>query len=356
VGARAAGVEVLSTALQRSLSIDEVERAYIDHVPTVLDASGHGFNRFDLSTSETVSIVADVTSDFMAGYQEYGRFDDPVMSYIREYGRPVDDSRVPMATPWEKTAVYELLAKDGFHHSMRAPVVIAGQFAGAVAFARSRAHGTFQSADLTTARRVAEQLGLAMERALRFEQTGRRVSVLEDALNHVPQGLIVTSADGLPIFVNRAAAVPPQGHTRADAEIVGDHGLEIQHELWSNNRRVTTMNVTDQSSGRKLVAKSVKLAGASAAALTLVYRAEEAGGPQSLPFWDVLTPRENEIAEMVSTGLTTKQIAERAFISENTVKQHLKRIFTKTDVRNRAELMQRVWSAGRRPDNSHPDP
>jgi len=67
--------------------------------------------------------------------------------------------------------------------------------------------------------------------------------------------------------------------------------------------------------------------------------------PRRLPVWDVLTPREQEIAELVSAGLTTKEIASRAFVSENTVKQHLKRIFAKTDVRNRAELMQRVWAA-----------
>ena len=54
---------------------------------------------------------------------------------------------------------------------------------------------------------------------------------------------------------------------------------------------------------------------------------------------------QQEIAELVSAGLTTKEIASRAFVSENTVKQHLKRIFAKTDVRNRAELMQRVWAA-----------
>jgi DNA-binding CsgD family transcriptional regulator len=32
-------------------------------------------------------------------------------------------------------------------------------------------------------------------------------------------------------------------------------------------------------------------------------------------------------------------------VTENTVKQHLKRIFAKTDVANRAELVQRIWTA-----------
>ena len=57
---------------------------------------------------------------------------------------------------------------------------------------------------------------------------------------------------------------------------------------------------------------------------------------------------EQEIAELVAQGLTTKQIAERAFISENTVKQHLKRVFAKVDVHNRAELVQLVWAHSER--------
>jgi len=114
--------------------------------------------------------------------------------------------------------------------------------------------------------------------------------------------------------------------------------------LWRDNRRIVTANVVEPRSGRQVIAKSVKLTGASDAALTMIYPADSAQ-PRRLPVWDVLTPREQEIAELVSAGLTTKEIASRAFVSENTVKQHLKRIFAKTDVRNRAELMQRVWAA-----------
>jgi DNA-binding CsgD family transcriptional regulator len=41
--------------------------------------------------------------------------------------------------------------------------------------------------------------------------------------------------------------------------------------------------------------------------------------------------------------LTNRQIAERAFVSETTVRQHLKRIFRKFDVHNRAQLVQSIW-------------
>lgn len=46
--------------------------------------------------------------------------------------------------------------------------------------------------------------------------------------------------------------------------------------------------------------------------------------------WDSLTPREMEVAELASEGLQNKEIAERLFISPETIKQHLKSITIKT--------------------------
>ena len=53
---------------------------------------------------------------------------------------------------------------------------------------------------------------------------------------------------------------------------------------------------------------------------------------------DQLTPREREIAVVVCTGLTNKQIAEKLSISEATVRHHLGAIFSKLGVSTRSEL------------------
>jgi DNA-binding CsgD family transcriptional regulator len=53
-----------------------------------------------------------------------------------------------------------------------------------------------------------------------------------------------------------------------------------------------------------------------------------------------LTQREIEIVKAVMAGGSTKRIAERASISENTVKSHLIHIFNKMGVSNRVELVQ----------------
>ncbi|MGZ6563940.1 MAG: PAS domain S-box protein [Solirubrobacteraceae bacterium] len=60
-----------------------------------------------------------------------------------------------------------------------------------------------------------------------------------------------------------------------------------------------------------------------------------------------LTSRQLEILRLVAKGLTSAQIAERLFLTEATVKWHVKQILTKTASSNRAEAVARVLGAER---------
>lgn len=51
-----------------------------------------------------------------------------------------------------------------------------------------------------------------------------------------------------------------------------------------------------------------------------------------------LTPREREIVRYVALGLRNAEVAQKLFISEQTVKTHLNNIFQKVGVRDRVEL------------------
>ncbi len=55
-----------------------------------------------------------------------------------------------------------------------------------------------------------------------------------------------------------------------------------------------------------------------------------------------LTEREFEIAEHGYNGVTNSQIAEKIFVSVNTVKTHVKNIFLKLDVNSRLSLISRL--------------
>jgi DNA-binding NarL/FixJ family response regulator len=55
-----------------------------------------------------------------------------------------------------------------------------------------------------------------------------------------------------------------------------------------------------------------------------------------------LSHREKEIVRLVVAGMTNRQIADKLYIAESTVKSHLSSAFEKLDARSRAEVSARV--------------
>lgn len=58
---------------------------------------------------------------------------------------------------------------------------------------------------------------------------------------------------------------------------------------------------------------------------------------------DVLSKRENEILEMLSTGLLYKEISEKIFITTETVRKHVYHIYEKLHVTNRVEAVNKYF-------------
>ena len=59
-----------------------------------------------------------------------------------------------------------------------------------------------------------------------------------------------------------------------------------------------------------------------------------------------LTPREIEILQLIAEGLSTREIAGRIFVSENTVKTHSAKLFAKLSARRRTQAVQLAKEAG----------
>ena len=59
-----------------------------------------------------------------------------------------------------------------------------------------------------------------------------------------------------------------------------------------------------------------------------------------------ITPRELEILQLIADGLSTREMAERLFVSENTVKTHCKRLFDKLEVNRRTKAIQVAKTLG----------
>lgn len=59
-----------------------------------------------------------------------------------------------------------------------------------------------------------------------------------------------------------------------------------------------------------------------------------------------ITPRELEILGLIAAGLSNREIAERLFVSESTVKTHSSRVFDKLGARRRTEAVRLGQACG----------
>ena len=59
-----------------------------------------------------------------------------------------------------------------------------------------------------------------------------------------------------------------------------------------------------------------------------------------------ITKREHEILALIAEGLSNREIGEKLFVSENTVKTHSSRLFEKMDVNRRMQAVQKAKQLG----------
>ncbi|MCC8109777.1 MAG: LuxR C-terminal-related transcriptional regulator [Planctomycetes bacterium] len=64
----------------------------------------------------------------------------------------------------------------------------------------------------------------------------------------------------------------------------------------------------------------------------------EAEAPRVATPWAGLTRRESAVAELLTLGLSNPEICATLFVSENTIRTHIKNIYRKTGAASREEL------------------
>lgn len=83
--------------------------------------------------------------------------------------------------------------------------------------------------------------------------------------------------------------------------------------------------------------------------MTGVYTAPNTTAPTTQPSKQAaltqLTPREQEVLQLIGTGLTNRDIAQQLFISEGTVKTHVTHLLNRLNLRNRSQLAIYAHSA-----------
>ncbi len=327
--------------LNLAMTLQDIRSAYLVAVGHVIAAEGIGFYRLsEASDAPPLEIAANLGSDFLSRYEAFGRPDDPVLQHVLRHRLPVDSGRL-QREEWDRSGAREVLAQADLSHSMQAPVMLAGKIVGTINFARGGPRA-FSAKELSTANDLAQHVGLALERAKRYEAMETRTVVLEGAFDRSSGAVVICTPSGEPVFVTKRAEELLGTSFSSERQGVAGRVRHAIQEFADGGDFARTTQVEDSLTHRRLILKMHRLRRRDA--LVCFLYADSHSARTALPAVEVLSPREQEIAAMVARGLSTKDMAAEAFISENTIKQHLKRIFAKVSVTSRAELVQLVWS------------
>lgn len=327
--------------LQAALTVAELSDVYVAAATGLLFARGRGLYKAEGPEQAFIGQAADVPQPLLDEYASVCPEQDPVLQAAISSGRPAVSSDKVLAERWESSRAHAVLNQFGYAHSMKAPVIISGELWGSIHFTRFREDPPFTSVDRTAATVIGEQVGVALARVLRHEATLRENEMLVAALNTVCEPVLISDTEGRVTHRNRASLKQSGSEGRRVGDVLAPAVNRAATLLSSGDRRVVNTTVDDGLPAQMSVRS---IAVGCQGAVTIGFPTGS-NISRALPTLGVLSRREREIAQLVSEGLSTAAIARRAFITENTVKQHLKRMFAKLSVRSRAELVQVIWAS-----------
>lgn len=353
-------VEEFALALHACLDVREVQASFMRFCDRLVPARAHGIYELGVDGSMPLAVQTRGVSDaFLTEYEAVGRGLDPVFAGIASTRRPVASNLAWPEDAWRAKPFYEVLGHGGIHHVVQAPLLVEGRLVGTLNVARPASGRPFGDAEVARLRRVARHLSVAYVRARRVDALERRRTTVEELLDALSVPLLAHTADGRILFGNRAAdrllatslGAAPAASLRAAL-------CRNAATLAESGRRVASTTVAlppDEAPGAwrprparphgPATALAVRTAALPRAPEVLASFVYEAPAALATPL-PGLSPRENEIVELLVRGLSNRAIAEAASVSENTVKQHLKRVYGKLGLHSRAELAAAAaWAA-----------
>ena len=237
----------------------------------------------------------------------------------------------------------DFLKPQSIYHVMVLGLVSQQQPIGMFGFHRPPGAPPFSRRDAEKASLLSPYLTAAVEKVARLEEIGcYQGAINRMACDSADRGVIVLNRLDKPLYANSKAneLLCPSNYAPAEDEEAGKNVPSHLREFCRSikDKHVGCMHKQAARRGRHIhpEAKFVEVRRCEDGT-RVVYLNEGNPSiirPDRLTEYK-LTNRERAIVHLVSTGMTDSEIAGSLFISVRTVQNHLRKIYTKTDVHNR---------------------
>jgi DNA-binding CsgD family transcriptional regulator len=311
------------SAIHRSDSLDGFERAFLGNVPAAIEADAFGMYLLDARHEAPEKIVvAGASRVFIEEYERY-RSLDPIYEFVVRQRSVTDGANLLGSRDWRSHPLREWLRHWGLQHSLQGPLIINGEVAGTVNFARGPACGPFTARSRWLAQVICEAASTALERLSQRREIAAQLDLLSSCFECAPMPLVITDGLGEVRALNRRARSSTTAPLQRVAHIVSELSASSRESL------AVRMDAGDSY-------MSTRLNGCDG--LFLSAWSVTTGPADEL--LDALPARSREVAELLIQGKQNKWISWKLGISRDTVKYHVRRVYSLLGISSRVELLR----------------
>jgi DNA-binding CsgD family transcriptional regulator len=340
------GEELLEVVdrIHQCSSLEGLRTAYLRAVPKVIEADVYGFYLLDTRLEPTGVFTLEAPAEFLTKYELKGRREDPILAHLIQRREPAHQRSVLGTKQWARHSLGRLMRDWDLEHSLQGPLVARKGIVGTLNFARKCGRPPFSTDDLRTLRYVCRQISAVLGRTTHLTDDYANARMLQDALDVIEVPLLVTRGWHAVEYANRQARLCLLQASTHDTvvgmkqEIVGPLRRNVERLDTGDEQLVEVHAPVGAVDGVSYVVQTRSLSPAENLYITVLLPQEN--GPLEVGIRKdiVLSNREREILSLLVQGLNNREIASRLFISENTVKDHLKRLYRKAGVSSRLRL------------------
>ncbi|MFA7281955.1 MAG: LuxR C-terminal-related transcriptional regulator [Sterolibacterium sp.] len=320
-------------AADTASAISSEQRRFLRELPDVFSADRVGLyllNDKCIPRNIFSSFAEKASDQFLSEYERQFRSIDPIFWYLRKHKTAMEGSTLLGKEGWKRHRLHQWLLKWGLGHSMQAAIICNGKLFGTLNVARTLGKSQFSQEEIENLSHVCHEIA-----------------------RHISAAPCPQDADyvGRPqCFVQPSIVTDGMGHIKSTSGFEGD-GLSFSRtysELITRNIRIlkTTSStmvqvpvLCENQRSTQILLMTALIPGEDDSYLTTLLPLPVSDWNNSDPdaFQD-LPPRTQMVAELLLKGYSNKLIAKEMSVSENTIKDHIKRIFELYGIHSRSQL------------------
>lgn len=336
--------------------LGQLGEAYVALASRLVRANAYGCHLLQKDQRVLLRVVSvGAVERYAEAYEKYGYNHDPLLERARSAGYPVSNGLILPPERWQRQDLRLVLGMQSLPHMLESALAVNEHTIAVLYFTRNPADLDFSAEDL----QLAEALSAHMRIAIR--------NLIEHTERQEERVLFTSAFDtlGIPIWLADRAGRILSSNKPAQEALAGSDGAAQRLELTrcmraniselNSLRRGSALTMLRRSGGHgddlKQPLLSVTVPDTDGLVLSILQRDTSQAEHNLSKVTANLPPRAAQVLHLLLQGMSNKEIARELFITNNTVKYHLKCIYEQLGVTSRSQLLSKVIGTVRSPSD-----